>query len=332
MKNKFLSFIVIALAAILVLYFSLKDDFQTIINTILNIDKKWLLISFIFLFLYYFLRSFVMYNFVREFKKKYTIKEALRLTFETNFFHAVTPFASGGQPYEIYSLNKKGLKIVDAANVSVENFIVYQIALVLLGIISIISNHIFKVLNASLLKYLLTIGFLINLSVIVVLFMITLSKNMDKKIINFIIMILSKIKVVKDLEKTKSKINDYLSDFNKGATILLKNKIKFINMIILELVSLICLYLVPFSLFNGINININPFFVIITMSYVMLIGSFVPIPGGTGGLEYSFVNFFTNFLSGSKVNAIMLVWRFITYYFGMILGAIVLSIKKERKK
>jgi uncharacterized membrane protein YbhN (UPF0104 family) len=28
----------------------------------------------------------------------------------------------------------------------------------------------------------------------------------------------------------------------------------------------------------------------------------------------------------------MLVWRFITYYFGMIVGAIILNIKKEQKK
>ena len=68
------------------------------------------------------------------------------------------------------------------------------------------------------------------------------------------------------------------------------------------------------------------------MSYVMLIGSFIPIPGGTGGLEYGFINFFKNFIIGSKLNAIMLLWRFITYYFGMILGALILNFKKEVKK
>ena len=64
----------------------------------------------------------------------------------------------------------------------------------------------------------------------------------------------------------------------------------------------------------------------------MLIGSFVPIPGATGGLEYGFMSFYGSFIKGSKLNAIMLVWRFITYYFGLILGSIVLNIKKECKK
>jgi len=70
---------------------------------------------------------------------------------------------------------------------------------------------------------------------------------------------------------------------------------------------------------------------IITSAYVMIMGSFVPIPGGTGGLEYGFVNFFGKFLSGSKLSALMLVWRFITYYFCMIIGAIALGIKKVEK-
>lgn len=332
MKNKLLTVLTIAVVTIIVLYFSLKDDYETIINTILNINKIWLLISFFFLIMYYFIRSFVMHRFVSEFNDKYTLKKSLKLTFETNFFHAVTPFSSGGQPYEIYSLNKSGIKITDAVNVSVENFIVYQIALVLLGFISIILNNILHILNSSVLRYVLTFGFLINLMVIVVLFWITLSKKTDQKVLNFLIHLLSKIKIIKNEEKVKLKLHNYLSDFNEGSKKLLKNKFKFYFMVFLEFVALAFLYLVPFALLKGINVSINPLQIIITMSYVMLIGSFIPLPGGTGGLEYSFVSFFSNFLTGGRLNAIMLVWRFITYYFGMILGAILLNFKKEEIK
>jgi hypothetical protein len=331
MKNKLLTFLTITLITVLVLYFSLKDDYEIIINTIVNINKFSLLISFFFLILYYFIRSLVMRNFVNEFNKKYTIRDSLNLTFKTNFFHAVTPFSTGGQPYEIYSLNKSSLKLTDAVNVSVENFIVYQIALVALGFISIVLNHILHVLNSSVLRYILTLGFLINLMVIVVLFWITLSKKTDQKVLNFLIHILSKLKIIKNEEKTKLKLHNYLSEFNDGSKKLLENKAKFFLMILLEFISLISLYLVPFALLKGINVDINPLQTVITMSYVMLIGSFIPLPGGSGGLEYSFVSFFSTFLSGGRLNAIMLVWRFITYYFGMILGAILLNFKKENK-
>ena len=69
---------------------------------------------------------------------------------------------------------------------------------------------------------------------------------------------------------------------------------------------------------------------IVTSAYIMIIGSFVPIPGATGGLEYGFIQFYGNFVSGSILAAMMLVWRFITYYFGIIVGAIALNVKRVK--
>ena len=332
MKKKIISFLVVLIATIVVLYFSLKDDYTTIVNTVFSINKYWFLFSFVVLFGYYFFRSLVIYKITSDFNKNYKFKDALRLVLETNFFHAVTPFATGGQPYEIYSLNKHKIKISDAMSISVSNFIVYQIALVFLGLISIICNYFLHIIDASILKKLVTLGFIINFSVIVVLLLISFSKKTDKTIVDFFIDVLSKLKIIRNEEKMKEKFHDYLKEFNMGSKLLLKNKKQFINLILMHLISLICLYLVPLCLFLGIGININSYTCVIIMSYVMLIGSFVPIPGGTGGLEYGFVTFFSKVLPGSKLNAIMLVWRFITYYFGMILGAIILNIKKEQSK
>ena len=332
MKKKIISFILILLAASLVLYFSLKDDYATIVNTIFNINKIWLLIAFIFLFIYYGFRALCIKRIARKFKSDYSFKNALRMVLETNFFHAITPFATGGQPYEVYSLSKTGIKVTDSISISIGNFITYQIALVLLGLIAIISNLLFNIIEASLLKGLIILGFIINFLVIVILLWITISKKTDRNILYVLIDIGGKIKLIKKPEYKKDQLCEYLNDFTKGCEILFKSKMDMFLLIMFHLVALSILYLIPFTLFVGINVNIKLTDVIVIMSYVMLIGSFVPIPGGTGGLEYGFVAFFTKYIVGSKVNAIMLVWRFITYYFGLILGSIVLNIKKECKK
>ncbi|MBP3766005.1 MAG: flippase-like domain-containing protein [Bacilli bacterium] len=332
MKKKIISFMLILLAAILVLYFSLKDDYNTIINTILNINKIYLIVAFILLFLYYFLRSLCIYIISKNFKSDYKMKNAIRMVLETNFFHAITPFATGGQPYEVYSLNKSGIKVADAISISVGNFITYQVALVSLGLIAIISNMLFKIIEASLLKGLIILGFIINFLVIVFLLWISISKKTDKNILYVLIDILGKLKLIKNPQQKKEKLKVYLTDFNKGSELLFKNKQKMLLLIIYHLVSLLLLYLIPYALFMGVGINVKIVDVVVIMSYVMLIGSFVPIPGGTGGLEYGFVIFFTKYIVSSKVNAMMLVWRFITYYFGLILGSIVLNIKKESKE
>ena len=128
-----------------------------------------------------------------------------------------------------------------------------------------------------------------------------------------------------------SKWEKYLSDFDEGARVLLQNKKRFIYLVFLELLALLLLYFIPYLLIKGVGIkeNISIITVIVTSAYVMLIGSFVPIPGGTGGLEYGFIAFFGNFISGPILNALMLLWRFVTYYFGMILGAVILGLRKK---
>lgn len=334
MKKKIISILVLILFTGLVLYFSLKDDYKLVIDTIFNINIFYLFIAFFLIFAYWFFKAIVMWMMARKFKSEYRFRYALRTTLETNFFHAITPFSSGGQPYEIYALKKRGIKIVDGTNISIECFITYQIALVFLGIVAIISNAIFNFYPSNaLLSKLVTIGFIANFLVIVGLFILTFAKKSSKKIVNFFINFLAKLKLVKNKEKKQEKFENYLNDFHKGAKVLLDNKLEFIGCVLLQFIALVSLYLIPFLLIVGTpNLSyINPLIVVITSAYVMLIGSFVPIPGGTGGLEYGFVAFFGNFIFGKEVNAIMLVWRFITYYFGMILGAIILGFKRSKK-
>lgn len=331
--KKVANVIVLALVTCLVLYFSLKDNFNTIINEIINVNIFWLVISFLLAISFWFFKAIATTRIANIFKKDYSIKQGMRLVLETNFFHAITPFAVGGQPYEIYSLKKSKLKITEATNVSIVNFIVYQIALVLLGIIAIVYNHHFVLLKENdLLKNLVVIGFLVNFIVIVALFLLTCTKKINKILMKFIIKVLNKIHLVKNKDEKIKQFNEYLNEFHQGAKILLQDKKLFIKLIFVHFIGLISSYLIPLTLAYAMGISsYTGIEAIVLSSYVMLIGAFVPIPGGTGGLEYGFMTFYGSFIKGSKLNAIMLLWRFITYYFAMILGAILLGIRKKEK-
>ena len=331
--KKVANIIVLALVTCLVLYFSLKDNFNTIINEIINVNIFWLAISFLLAISFWFFKAIATTRIANIFKKDYSIKQGMRLVLETNFFHAITPFAVGGQPYEIYSLKKSKLKITEATNVSIFNFIVYQIALVLLGIIAIVYNHHFVLLKENdLLKNLVVIGFLVNFIVIVALFLLTCTKKINKILMKFIIKVLNKIHLVKNKDEKIKQFNEYLNEFHQGAKILLHDKKLFIKLIFVHFIGLISSYLIPLTLAYAMGISsYTGIEAIVLSSYVMLIGAFVPIPGGTGGLEYGFMTFYGSFIKGSKLNAIMLLWRFITYYFAMILGAILLGIRKKEK-
>jgi len=104
-----------------------------------------------------------------------------------------------------------------------------------------------------------------------------------------------------------------------------------VKIIFLNFVALATQYLIPFVLMLGLGIHARPYDVFVASAYVMLIDSMMPTPGSTGGLEYGFLSFFKPFINGSKLDVIMIVWRFVTYYFGIIMGLIFLNFNKEEK-
>lgn len=332
-KNKKFNIVLLIVITLLVLYFSLKDNFFDIINQIVKMNIGYLLIAFLLLFIFFIFKSLSIYSFSKKINKDFKFRESIQLVLRTQFFNAVTPFATGGQPYQIYYLKKCNIEYTNATGIVLENFIVYQIALVLLGIIALIINTTFNLFSSNnLLTKLITLGFIINTLVIVVMFIVSFSKKMNKFLITLGINILTKLKLVKDREKKLKKWNNNINDFHKGAKKLLEDKKTFIGNIIFNFLSLCSLYSIPVFILYAMGEFevINIFETIVVSAYVMIMGSFVPIPGGSGGLEYGFVAFFGNFIKGSKLSATMLVWRFITYYFSMIVGAIALNIKKVK--
>ena len=124
---------------------------------------------------------------------------------------------------------------------------------------------------------------------------------------------------------------EYVENVKRGTTSLMKNKKEFILIVCLNFIGLCLNYLVPLAILysTGDYHSFGPFECVVASAYVLLMGSFIPLPGGTGGLEYGFVSFFGNFLKGGKLTALMLMWRFVTYYLIMILGAIALNIRKK---
>lgn len=334
LQNKKVNFIFLIILTGVVLYFSLKDNFFEIVKQIKSMNFLWLLVAVLLLIGYWLFSSLAMQLITNKFSNKIKMRKIFKLNVVTQFFNGITPSSSGGQPYQIYALKKMGLSIVNSTNISIQTYVCYQFALVLLGFIAIIFNKIFNLfVELQFLKILVLIGFVINIAIAIFLFIITLTKNTNKKIINFLINIVCKLKIVRDKEKMTEKLNDIVEQFQKGTYLLLQDKKLLVLVILCQLLGLISLYSIPTALLFGIGdyYSVNLGLSIVTTAYVMVAASFIPLPGGTGGLEYAFVSFFGNFIGGSKLTALMIIWRFITYYLGIIIGGIMLNIGKKEK-
>ena len=328
-KNIRKNTILILFITLLVLVLVLKEDFASTVDALKNMDFTYLLLAVFVFALSIVLKGIVSYKVVNE-KEKYSLTEAIKHNVIVQFFNGITPFSTGGQPMEVYMLKEHGIRISRGTNFIIQNFIFYQVALVLFGLFAVIYNakfHLFP--DSPILRNLVLLGFLVNTLVAVFLFILAFSKKVTSYIVYHAINILAKLKLIKNKEETKERWKDRITEFHKSTQELKQKKILAITGILLNLLSLACFYLV-YSLgdFNSLTITES----MVTSAYVLIMGSFVPIPGASGGIEYGFLSFFHAFLSSGITSAVLLVWRFITYYLPMIVGAIVFNIDEGRKK
>ena len=323
-KKVVLNIAILLIIVAIVLYFSLKDNFNEIMKEMSKLNPLFLILGIILV---------LAYRFFSE--NKLPPMNAFKLSLATMFFNGITPFATGGQPMQLYYFKKEGVNLTQSSNIILQNSILYQIALIMMGTFAIICNKTLGIFpNNDILKNLVIIGFVVNSLVCLFLFLITFGQKFSRFILNKGLVILAKMHIIKNIEDKKESLNNYITKFYESGKILIKDKKAIIKTIIFNLLSLTCLYLVPLIVIYGMGdfTSINIVEALVASSYVMIMGAFVPTPGGTGGLEYGFINFYGYFITGSNLMATMIIWRGITYYIGMILGGIVVAFYKGRDK
>lgn len=334
MKNKKINIGILFVMIVLVLYLTLKDDFSGIIKQISNTDYKFFLLAILIFLLSLLFKSASLFTFIREYDSNYSVKNAYQLTLISQFLNGITPFQSGGQPFEIYLLRKQNIRITDSTNALIKDFISFQIALIIIGIFSILLNLNLGITSKTpYLKWVVFIGFVINTGVLLVLLIFLIAKKTGRKIglkfINFIY----RFKIINKIPLTKEKAINGIEHFYEASDTLRKSKFKIFIGVMYNIIHLVLLYLVPLIIFKSLGFNnISILDSIVATSFVMLIGNFVPIPGATGGIEYGFIQFFGVYVKGVILSSAMLLWRTITYFLAMVIGAVLLLFKKEDKK
>ena len=303
-KNSIILFLVTAV----VLVFVLKDDFSSVVESLENANMIYIFFALCCFFLGIAFQARAYQEIIEEYNHKYTFFQSYRMLMITKFFNGITPFSSGGQPMQIYLLKKEGIRLTKATNIIIQNFIIYQAALVLLGIFAVTVNHFNRIFTeVTLLKELVLLGFTINTLVMLGLIFISFSNKFNHFILNKVITILHKIHIVKDKEKTLEKWDEKVDDFYEGTEYLKNNPMLCLRTFFYNLITCIC-----------------------SSAYVLIMGSFVPIPGASGGIEYGYFRFFGNFLTGTILKTSLLIWRTISYYIPMIMGAVLFNIHGKR--
>ncbi|MDR3214854.1 MAG: flippase-like domain-containing protein [Bacilli bacterium] len=335
MQNNKRNFIIILALASIVIFFSLKNDYKSIIKAFSSINMLWLMAGvFMNIVIYHLADSLFIYYYCHQFKKDYSLMDAIKVEQAGVFFSAITPSSSGGQFAQILVFQKQNISTSRSASMLMLSFISWQTVLVFFGLLVLVFNYNGMLSHFNIGFSVVIIGFLVNFIVIVGLFLSAFSKKFHDFILNKLIPFLGKFRLFKKLKDNQNKTKVWLQLFRDEFQVMLSHPKLMLYRLGTDLFKIIVLYTAPFLAAKAIGVNIGfdkIIFILIMSTFMYMITSIIPIPGGAGGSEGTFV-LLMNLIFASATTSVMLMWRILTYYLPMLISFGVFANIKELRK
>lgn len=333
-KNKlkmYLAFVIVLFVC--VLYVSLKDDYKDILNALNDVNILYFLIGVFFMFLSKYFLGETLYFLTKKEKANIKVKDMVLIELIYPFFAGITPSSLGGESFEILYMKDCGIPIGKSSNITIQKFITYQISLLIINTAAVILNLFIRVvpLNSFIFSFVI-INFLINGFLLGFFFLIAYNKKFNHFIMKKGLQIGHKLHFIRNIDKTREKLDSYLKNFDEGVEKLKQDKKLFFKVIGIQMLSFLFYMLAayPVAVSMGIT-NISAIKMFILATYVKMLSLIFITPGNSGAAEYNFVYLFTGIISDSDIMAYMLMWRFVTYYIPLIIGGVIAIIWKKVK-
>ncbi len=261
-----------------------------------------------------------------------TTKEAhpwvsLKVALLGRYYDNVTPFATGGQPMQIYYLHKKGFSVGLSAAVVFIKYAFNTCAWLFVAAVAMIlgGSALSSVSTGGFLKVAGWIGWCLNALVPLFIFGFVIFPTFSHKLTEWLIRAGHKLRIVKNKDAAMNKAYDVVRDFRSSFTIMARHPFEFVLLSLSCIVELSLTFALPFFImkaFGGLGADAGFAVMIEVMAlnaYATFASSVVPTPGNSGAIE-STVTMAFSYIASSILIWVVIFWRFSTYYLYIIIG------------
>ena len=361
-----LNITLVLIVTVLAVVFTFYGSVDQILDILAKCDWRWLLAIVGIMGFAMFVRAFILYCFARLFTKNYGFHQALAVDQIGQFYNAVTPSSTGGEIMQAYTYKKQGLHISSAISALAMYSIVYQAVLILYNLLAFIFKFdlIMGIGNVEFnlgfnkiyihISVLTIGGFILNVSVILLVFLMAYWRGFHNFIMGPIIGFLGKLRIIKNVDKTREDLRVQVENFKIEFRRLLTN-IPFTLLIAISFaIYMTARFSIPYfcGLALGSEHTSATYFwdSVFLGNFHQMVSGLIPIPGAAGVSEFFFQALFYNNIepaegffyvstgsdpkldSLSLTKAALIVWRSITFIVPIIVAGITTAFYKTGGK
>ena len=242
-----------------------------------------------------------------------------------SFVSFVTPFASGGGPYQVYFLHKKGVNVGKSSTVIVIQFV---LRLFFFGTLTPIFFLFFnnQISAGAVPNYIFYLAFGLGMIISAGIIILTLIPEVMDKLISLILSIKKLKKFLKNNYTAKKylvKARQELNEFRESLLILSKNKFRLFVASVYTIIYWSLMFLIMPLILKGMGLEPDFFKAYIMQTIIYLILPYMPTPGASGIAEIGFASLFVAFIPKSIVGIVTFGWRLYTFYLILLVGGFI---------
>ncbi len=308
------------------------DSEQIGFGTLLTvIDYPLFLLFLLVILAYIFVECTKFAYLMKVYTGKFRLKTAIKVMFVGKYYDAVTPFASGGQPFQIYYLyQKKDISRGAAAAIPMARLIASLtvwclVALCLLAFAPSYLLHSGNVTVTRTIQIIAWVSVLFNLSIPLFFAFISFFPKATTRFTAWCVFLLKKMHIVRKEYAVSLRYVRLVRGYCGSMQSMIKEWKKLLPLLALCLVESAITVSIPFFVVISVA-NIPPtaelYLQIICLNVISQFAAYlIPTPGNAGAVETttSFI-----FITVSGINHIVgwviLVWRFFTFYMYILSG------------
>ncbi len=299
-------------------------DLVEIFGQLKTVDVKYILIAAACVLVYAVLYPLTTCILAKAQKLKVGFGTTYSIGMTEHFFNGITPFATGGQPFQVYAFTKAKVKASDATGLLMMNFIIFMMVTNGYALASLFYYSRFA--TELSIQILAIIGFTMNFSVLAFLIALATSKRLGRGLLK-LAGLLCKIKPIGKLFGSKiPELEAYIERAQAGFKGLFKKAWAFVVCLLIKIVTMGAFYATTFFILRALHIAVDYtdiFFIICGSSFAITTVVFIPTPGSSGGIEFAFQRVFAG-LAGGAAAAVsysgMLIWRLLSYYMMLVIS------------
>lgn len=323
-RSNLLNALVLICTLGLVLYLSARGgDIGDVWTALCGADLRYILLAIVSWCVFMTFEAMGLHVFFHQQKVKIHFGTSLLVALIGSFYSSITPAATGGQPMQVLALKKRGIPAGISSSGLAVKFFTFQTALLTLGALLWAVNPAIVESCPGEAKWVVAAGFFLNgLSVAAVL-LLAVNKNIVRGILTLAIRIGRALRLVKDVARTTSRVDAAISDFHASVDMLTHHPIRLFHLYLLSCLQVLGLMSIAYCVYRALGMAQCSYLDILTLQFLLYIAaSFTPLPGASGAQEGGFYIFFQHIFPADKLVGALLLWRFFTYYFTLIVGLI----------